>query len=69
MDVLAHIISGATGERIDVVLKKYMSETLGMTFTGYYLIKNQLLSLVSLYGNQILGKLTVLTHPADALQA
>ena len=69
MDVLAHIISGATGERIDVVLKKYMSESLGMTFTGYYLIKNQLLSFVSLYGNQILGKLTVLTHPADALQA
>ena len=39
MDVLAHIISGATGARIDVVLKKYMSESLGMTFTGYYLKK------------------------------
>ena len=40
-----------------------------MTFTRYYLNKKQLPSFVSLYGNQILGKLTVLTHPADALQA
>ena len=68
MGVLAHIINRATGERIDVVLKKYISESLGMTLTGYYLKKNQLPSLVSLYVNQILGKLAILTHPADALE-
>ena len=68
MDVLAHIISRATVERIDVVFKKYLSGSLGMKLTGYYLNKNQLPNLVSLRGNQILGKLAILTHPADALE-
>ena len=68
MDVLAHIISRATVERIDVVFKKYLSGSLGMKLTGYYLNKNQLPNLVSLRGNQILVKLAILTHPAYALE-
>ena len=50
-DVLANVIERATGERTDVLLKKHVIETLGMSETTYCLRDDQISRLMSLYGN------------------
>lgn len=66
-DVLAHGIKRATGEHIDISLKKHIIELLGMLETTYCLKYDIISRLMKLYRNEELVRLPVLERGAHEL--
>lgn len=66
-DVLANGIKGATGEHIDISLKKHIIELLGMLETTYCLKYDIISRLMKLYRNEELVRLPVLERGAHEL--